>query len=359
MVQYFFNRVNLTVTFLKLLVVMSLFPFMLKELGEDIAQAVLMGTVLYICFQTFSKIKKSLSLANHPESEKLTVVAYSPAGFDPLTYDASIGPSYDRMIPIYQEQLEKSVRNWNLATRSKFIFNGRKLALTSYSVKERFGKRPSIVLGFSENDYVTQRAVSDVFCLLPENEQSKVLKNHRFSPSKFFSRSFGVSLCVISSDNKIVLVRRSHLVSVNANLITCAVSEGMDMDDVRFGRPCIFKNAIRGIKEELGIILDDSSECVRITALALNEERYEWLAMGYVDFRDIEGGKYTSDYIAKNWQENKGLDSNEISEMFFIPFDREEVATYLQSHKKDLVNYTYTVVAHTLNDLLPVKGVRK
>jgi hypothetical protein len=359
MLQYFLNRVNLTTTFIKLLMVMLVSPLMFRELGHDTAQLVLIGTIAYVIFQTFFKIKRSIDLASHPESKDLTVVAYSPMGFDPMSYDASIGPKNENVPPIYRERFWQRRLFWSDKEELDEIYNGRKLALCSFKIRESYGKRPSLTLGFAENDYVTQRAASDVYSELDEDSKSKVLKHYRYSPSKFFSRSFGVSLCVITADNQLVLVRRSNKVAVNANKITCAVSEGMDFEDVRFGRPCIFKNAIRGIKEELGIILDDSTECVRITALAINEERYEWLAMGYVDFRDVEGGKYTSEYIAKNWKNGVSLDADEMKEMFFIPFNREDVATYLDSHKKDLVNYTHTVVAHTLNDLIPVSGGRR
>lgn len=359
MIQYFLNRVNLTTTFIKLLMIMLVSPLMFREFGAEATQYILMGIISYVILHTFLQIKKSIDLAGHPESKDLTVVAYSPMGFDPMSYDAFIGPKYEGVVPVYLKGFNENAEYWSGVESRNGIYNGRKLALSAFFIKERSGRRPALILEFTENDYITQRAASDVFRGLGNSEKSKVLKHYRFTPSKFFSRSFGVSLCVITADNQIALVRRSSRVAINSNKITCAVSEGMNFEDVRFGRPCIFKNALRGVKEELGITLDDSTESIRITSLALNEERYEWIAMGYVDFRDIEDGKYTSEFIANNWKNNVSSDAEEFSEMFFVPFNREDVASYLDSHKRDLVNYTHTVVVHAINDLLPVKGIRK
>lgn len=120
---------------------------------------------------------------------------------------------------------------WNDRLADGEIFNGSVLALKSITIdRGAEHEQPGLRLRFIESDYVTQRAT------------------------------------------------------------TCITAEGMNRDDVRSGSPDPILCAARGLHEELGIRLSSSelSE-IRLSALTLNLDWWEWNLLGQIRLADLRG----------------------------------------------------------------------
>lgn len=242
---------------------------------------------------------------------------------------------------VLEAGFERRQSEWAERAMQRLVYGGSVLALRQYRVfRTAETEQPGLWLQFAETDYLTQRAVGDCFRDLPEEHRDSVaLSAASGGPDAgSFSATFGTQIAVITADDQLMWLRRSMNTAVNAGRFTCTTAEGMNRDDVRSGQPDPYLCAARGLHEEVGVRLaTDEMGHIRLTALALNLEWWEWGLLGVIDFRALGGQRLDSSALADYFTSAQAKDKWETSEPTFVPFRPRDVARFIASH--DVTNY--------------------
>ncbi|NUM45498.1 MAG: hypothetical protein HUU38_12410 [Anaerolineales bacterium] len=145
-----------------------------------------------------------------------------------------------------------------------------------------------ITLTFRPSDYFTFQATItslDTNLLTPPavlTLRQKYLQGHELSnPIPFLSNGFGIALAVITKDKKLILTRRNTNIGVRPGQLDSSVVEGiqpiLDRSNTYKG-PDLYRTAIRGAQEELGIQL--LQEDIHFLGFGLDTEYYQWGLLG-------------------------------------------------------------------------------
>ncbi len=247
--------------------------------------------------------------------------------------------------PEIEAALIRAQTHWKKEASKGRIYDTPRLALRDASLfrggQSRHDSQQGLRLEFARVSYVDQRAATTVFReVLNDNGRREILSRSE-SDGKIdqtFSNCFGVTLAIITSDDKILFAKRSHRVAVNAGRFVCGVVEGMGDQDFAHDKPDPFQTALRGLHEEFGIVLSrQEAELVRLTALVLDEDYYEWGMIGSVDFRGQDDQKFHSRKLMENLAIAEARDKFETDDTCAIPFRPDEIAIFLSAY--DVVNY--------------------
>ena len=203
--------------------------------------------------------------------------------------------------------------------------------------------------------YIFHRAAVDVFRGLPSERKKSIIGNSVHTRPlhgghRFFGNILAVSIAVITSDGKIVFQRRSRSVAIDPGLIMCGIGEGMKQSDLAkdgSGIQGIVKTAIRGLREEFGVEMENPMECLKLIGFCLNRELFEWYVLGIVDL-----SKGRPKWDSQNVREAMSRDGLfEIAKMYFVPYHPESVFAFLEMHKNEMVNYgTATAISSMVSD---------
>ncbi len=187
--------------------------------------------------------------------------------------------------------------------------------------------------------YVHQRAATATFQGLPPADRESICRDPVATMVPFFSNSLGVSLGVISSDGKLVFVRRGGATAVNSGKIVCGVVEGMTVDDLSEQAIDPHLAARRALREELSIELTDAdAKTISISGLAFNDDFHEWNFIGLADFRAL-APRFSSREIEASKHLALAHDAWEVNALEFEDFSIESVAAYALANANRLTNY--------------------
>ena len=217
------------------------------------------GDVDLLAFNPFGEIKLQSTLSlesteHFPDLDKLNSLYYI---IDPQLFQEKINST--------RLQLAFSLNEFN------------NLRPTPKSVK-LYSKGAHI--DFEVTDYAQTKIIQDLWSHFYKNNRTKILNgNHKNIP--FLAKSFGANLLVKTSDNSIVITKRSKKTRNFSGLSHVSTSEGSSLLDV-FGTTVDLKNIfVRSAREELGVDLDSSEIQVNALFLALNT--YQYGLSGYAD----------------------------------------------------------------------------
>jgi hypothetical protein len=162
-----------------------------------------------------------------------------------------------------------------------------------------------------------------------------------------FCLGFGVALTLITSDDKLVVPRRSDHVSVWKNMYTISANEALSpsLDGGAAAGPDVYVAASRAAKEELGI--DIPVESIRFYALGFETVSLQWALLA-----TAKTGLHSSDVdesfriLAKDKFEN--------AEIAFIDFTPEAVIRFIKEKGEDMVpgsktQFVLSLLAHGVN----------
>lgn len=160
-----------------------------------------------------------------------------------------------------REELEQKARE----TRGE-VWNGQRFSLVSV-IPTRYDltEEPGLEFEFKKTDYAAflglTLACDEPGLLTDEAGQPTTIREKYFShfdpekPNPVLTHSFGVNLCAITNDSKILFTQRNAHVTNKRQCYHISMNEGMqyptDIDER--GRPSFLLTAIRGLWEELGI----------------------------------------------------------------------------------------------------------
>jgi transcriptional regulator with XRE-family HTH domain len=184
----------------------------------------------------------------------------------PQDLSTELIPEYVVLPSDLHELREQSRRELDLLSRKKqsSVWNGKRFALisferTSYGDEERIGLRCK----FKLTDYAAFRSITmkpDVEGLVRDDAGRPTTIREKYfpafdpvRPNPHLTHSFGISLAVISKDEKIVFVKRSGHLANKTGMYSIAMNEGMQYPrDMEAGQPSFVKAAMKGLFEELG-----------------------------------------------------------------------------------------------------------
>lgn len=136
------------------------------------------------------------------------------------------------------------------------LFNNEKYGVWKYQVSRvaDMFEAPTIDLTLFETNYFTDRVLTKFWMSLPPNERSLKSEQSVVPSICYMSCSLGINLVAITSDERLVLTRRSARVGLNTNRFHISMNEGLSLTDLVSGRQVSLKDcAKRGLLEELGV----------------------------------------------------------------------------------------------------------
>jgi len=195
-------------------------------------------------------------------------------------------------LPPEIQSLRKSIEERERKKKDKgqdYQWNGPLYALERYSIGRTIpDENLEVVFTFRTTDYFTFQATVaslDLNLVKPPATltiRQKYLQNQNLlQPIPFLANGFGVVLVIITSDQKIILSRRSDRSGVRPGEIDVSVVEALHpiLDrSIKQLAPDLYHAAIRGAQEELGIELVQDD--IIFLGFGVDIEYYQWNMLG-------------------------------------------------------------------------------
>ncbi len=181
---------------------------------------------------------------------------------------------------------------------------------------------PILRLRFGPTDYFSQK-VTDLNVGNPIREKYAKVADVTLSPVREFSSIVGVNLNIITSDGYLVIAERSKQTEVAAGRLHTSVAENLlrPTDAGSNGAPDPFRCAIRGIQEELGLVVDIGA--IEFSAFGVQPELCQYSLIGWTRVREnqAEVEEIRTQAIPKDKAENRRL--------IFVPCNPKSIAEFV------------------------------
>lgn len=173
----------------------------------------------------------------------------------------------------------------------------------------------------------------------PQNSLRQLyFKDHAlFSEGSRLPNKVVIHILVVTKDQKFLLMRRSRFVEFQNYQWSATFEEQMQGDYLNeitgvkeLGDEDFFATAVRGIREELGILVDRRA----ITLLGICSE-YENLAYNVIGIAKVD---LDSDDVGSGWKLH-APDKAESARLLFLPFEQDKVFELLQNESFSLPKY--------------------
>lgn len=209
-----------------------------------------------------------------------------------------------------------------------FFWNGTRYFLDRFSVNRTDQyENLALHLWFRPTDYFTFLATN--VSLDDKELQKKYVTNVDWETTAvpYFSNDFALYLSIITADEYIILPKRSDIVGIYKNTYTVSLSEGLSRTLDRGTTtlaPDVYRCAIRGIGEELGIS-DMPVSDVTLLSFGVNTRYVQWSMLGFAKVN-----KTVEEILAFR---SRGVrDKWENSEFNVVKFTLKDVITYVFTH---------------------------
>lgn len=221
---------------------------------------------------------------------------------------------------IEKEQEEKRKK------KESFIWNGENYYLDRYAVQRGgLGEELQLEMWFRPSDYYTFLATN--LSLADETLRKTYIPEIITQPPKYFGTSFGINIAVITQDNYIIFPRRSKNVSTNKEMYVISMSEGVSraLDRKTANQaPDMYRTAIRGLAEELGIF-DITPEEIVFLSYGVDTKYIKFSLLGLVKVEKTAGE-------IEEWRSQGVKDKWESDEFHVVKFDVHHVLEFVFSH---------------------------
>lgn len=228
-------------------------------------------------------------------------------------------------------KVEEEQNKLKLENSPDYCWNGTLMTLNKIIVgRTEQWEHMKVRFAFCESNYYTFIALNkNLDRLLPSGEtiRSKYLKGQALKdPFTSLANGFGVAIVVITSDNKVILTRRSVDSGVRPNELDISVVEAVNMPMDAGGSgsykgPDLYKTAIRGAEEELG--LNVGLEDVKLLSYGVDYKYYQWNVLGIIE------SKYKSTEIMAN--RTRGISGKwEVDNLQFYNFEIKEIMNIIK-----------------------------
>ena len=280
------------------------------------------------------------------EELEIILMDFRPSGYSYDLFESSLVPWVEPPIPpAWADRYELALKEAREQMRKGEINDNPIVALRQIvPSRTGSGEPPGFLMAFSEMRYIEKRAAIILYNKYLDADEKAELTGEvlgwQLHPN--LSRCLNVQVAVITSDWKFMFSRRSSTV-INGGKIACGIAETMeDQDKVSsLGRhaPDVFKAAIRGLEQEAGIRLPQSTvdphSAVKFIALAFDTEYYEPQFIGVADFRNA--GPLREETRAEKIQQGlltgAAKDRWENREIIFADFSTDAMMSFLAENK--------------------------
>lgn len=226
-----------------------------------------------------------------------------------------------------------------------FLWNGDRYFLDKFVINRTdLYENLSLHLWFRPTDYFTFLATN--ISLDDDKLRETYIKDVDWTTTAvpYFSNDFAVYLMIITADEYIILPKRSDAVGVYKNAYSSSLTEGvsrtLDRGTTNLA-PDMYRCAIRGIAEELGIS-DIPVSDITLLSFGVNTRYVQWSMLGFAKVSKTieEILEFRSRGVRDKWEN---------SEFNVIKFDLHEIVKFVFSHEPwapgALVNI-YQVLVH-------------
>ena len=141
---------------------------------------------------------------------------------------------------------------------------------------------------------------------------------------------FGICLTLITSDNKLIVPRRSENVSVWKNKLTISANEALSrkLDRNENGQPDVYFAAKRAAKEELGIDVD--LDAIRFYGLGFETISLQWALFATAKI-DLSVKEVEESFLIT------AKDRFEHSELLFVEFTSKSIIKFIKDRGDEMV----------------------
>jgi len=201
-------------------------------------------------------------------------------------------------LPSEIQTLRSAIEEREKAKKEKgqsYHWNGPLYALERYAISRTVpDENLEVAFTFRPTDYYTFQATIaslDQNLLKPPATltlRQKYLQTQNLAqPIPFLANGFGVVLVIVTGDRKLILSHRQNVTGARAGELDVSVVEGvhptLDRSNEYRG-PDLYRTAIRGAQEELGIAL--VQEEITLLGFGVDTEYYQWNILGVARISD-------------------------------------------------------------------------
>jgi len=262
--------------------------------------------------------------------------------------------------PYREAYTEWKKRFDRLAAQDKIQDNDLMALKSIQIVRDGEKEHQKLKLFFTKNKYTHHRAMQKVWEGLDEKTKWDYFHGSVNTCSEF-ATSLGVQVAVISADGYFIFTRRARHLSLPGGIL-CGITEGMNQDDMTRGTPDIFKTAIRGVKEELGIDVKDT-HAVHFTTIFSSFITYHLGFIGYIDLRQPVVGPtnhLTKEEVMEAFA-NAPKDKYETEELVPVKLELEPMRSFIEEEydKGKLIGGALLAAIHLCFALFGEEEVKK
>jgi len=219
-------------------------------------------------------------------------MAYTPETLICYVKGEKVGLPTDVM-KLYNEM--KTTEEEKKVKGLQYRWNGPLYALDSFQIERTVPyENPQLTLGLRTTDYYAFMAtVLSLDKNLIDPPASLTLRDRYLAghdpsePIPFLANGFGVALVIITKDGKMILSRRQATLSARPDELDVSVVEGVHPAHDRHNDhpgPDLYRTAIRGAMEELGVTLLRSD--VVFLGFGVDMEYYQWGVIGMAEITE-------------------------------------------------------------------------
>jgi hypothetical protein len=220
-----------------------------------------------------------------------------------------------------QEQQEERRKNG-----LPYFWNGERYALETFLLSRTDTEQNMVLdLWFRPSDYYTFLAAE--MSLDDQEVRNLYLRDVDWQkPVPFFSNSLGINIAVISADGYVVISRRAEVVGSRPSEYNISANEALsrllDRDTDSYA-PNMYRCAIRGVTEELGLELNASD--IALLSFGVDTQYCQWglLGMANTHFTADEIMHLRAQGVQDKWENGR---------LYVVRFTPDDVAQFVFSH---------------------------
>jgi hypothetical protein len=234
----------------------------------------------------------------------------------------------ERKKQIQQQEQEKEQRGL------PYRWNGRRYRLDKLVIgRTELEENLRLQLYFGASDYYTFLAANMSLDERTSFDEGNLTLREKYlqgvdwhKPAKFFSNAFGVNLAILTSDKYLIIAERSESVGSRPGQFNISVNEGLSRDLDRGDQsdaPDVYRCAIRGAIEELGIGLRRPEICFLSFGVDTQHSQWGLLGMARVDQRMDQILRMRGAGVKDKWENSK---------LHAVPFEIDAVIRFVLSN---------------------------